>query len=223
MYGDHIIVPPWQRWSILVTYWAILAAWVIPQGYVSILWNQEWLPLSPLHAVSLIHQVGIFLSTWTFAAYTFGREWSLFSAVMYPIGHILDTLMWFAIFDAAKAALVTPDFIRGAPSTDVYAYWVGHMCLSVVILSHRKTMEVFYLPEHHPPKHVRGGLWYVPAAITSGFFLTSMYHFYGDLKWCVLLKFVVDMYCGIRMRLPAPWSSYRNEHEKDRGWDWVGF
>lgn len=226
MYGDHLIISPWKRWCILITYWGLLAAWVLPQGYGILLWEQDWLPLSPLHAASLIHQVGIFLSLWTYSAYTFGREWSLFSTIVYPIGHILDTLMWAAVFDTAKTYLASTEhssYVLGEPSEDVYSYWIGHLCLSMVIACHRKTMEVWYLPEHHPPRHVRGNLWYVPAAIGSSFFFTAIYHFYGDLKWCVLLKFIVDFYCCIRMRIQAPWGSYRNEHEKDRKWDWAGF
>jgi hypothetical protein len=218
MYGDHLIIPPWQRWTILVVYWGILAAWVIPQGYVTALIQQEWLPLSPLHAAHLIHQVGIFLGTWTFAAYTFGRSWSLFSTIVYPYFHILDTLMWFAVFDKAQHVM-----LLDSPTKSMHSYLLGHMVMSLVILCHRKTLEVWYLPEHHPPAHVRGGLWYVPAAIISSFFFSAIYYFYGDLKWCVLVKFCVDLYCSIRMRLPSPWSPMLLEHEKDRGWDWTGF
>lgn len=225
MYGQHLVIPPWQRWAILVVYWGILAAWVIPQGYVSALIQQEWLPLSPLHAAHLI-QMGIFLGTWTFGVYTFGRPWYLFSTVIYPCFHILDTLMWFAVFDKAQAILVLVDpyhhQYHPSQTPSIRSYLLGHMVLSLVILIHRKTFELWYLPEHHPPQHIRGGLWYVPAAIISSFFFSAIYYFYGDLKWCVLVKFTVDLYCSIRMRLPSPWSATLKEHEKDRAWDWTG-
>eukprot|EP00339_Tiarina_fusa_P016208 CAMPEP_0116998636 /NCGR_PEP_ID=MMETSP0472-20121206/1638_1 /TAXON_ID=693140 ORGANISM="Tiarina fusus, Strain LIS" /NCGR_SAMPLE_ID=MMETSP0472 /ASSEMBLY_ACC=CAM_ASM_000603 /LENGTH=67 /DNA_ID=CAMNT_0004697847 /DNA_START=420 /DNA_END=620 /DNA_ORIENTATION=+ len=67
MYGDHIVVSPFKRWCILVAYWSVLASFVIPQGYLSDLLQQEWLPLSTLHAASLVVNVAIFLSLWTFA------------------------------------------------------------------------------------------------------------------------------------------------------------
>jgi hypothetical protein len=175
------------------------------------------MPLNTLYVASLINNIAIFLSLWTFGAYTFNRQWSLFSTIVYPIGHIIDSLMWYAIFDIGKAWLSSESASMAAQ------YCAGHFLFSLCVFAHRKTFEVWYLPEHHPPRHIRGGLYYVIAAISSSFFFSAIYHWYGDLRWCVLVKYIVDLYCCIRMRLPAPWMPCSNEHEKDKGWDWAGF
>jgi hypothetical protein len=215
-YGDHLIVSPFRRWCILFSYWSLLASFVIPRGYLRALYEQDWKPLNTFYVASLILNV-LFLSLWTLAAYTFHRPWSLFSTIVYPIGHVIDSLMWYAIFDIGKTTFSSES------SSMVVQYCAGHSLLSLVVVCHRKTFEVWYLPEHHPPRSVRGGLHYVAAAIVSSFFFSATYHWYGDLRWCILLRYVVDLYCCIRMRLPAPWMKYANEHEKDRGWDWAGF
>jgi hypothetical protein len=218
-YGDHIIVTPFKRWCILVAYWAVLATFVIPRGYLAALYHQEWKPLNAVYLASLIVQVPIFLSLWTFAAYAFNRPWSLFATIVYPIGHIIDSLMWYAVFDMGKAWSSS----SSSSSSMTVQYFAGYFVLSLFVFAHRKTFEVWYLPEHHPPRDVRGGLWYVIAAVTGSFFFAAIYHWYGDLKWCVLVKYIIDLYCCIRMRLPAPWMPYSNEHEKDKRWDWAGF
>ena len=217
MYGDHIIATPAQRWGILVTYWSALSGFVVPYGYLSALMAQEWKPLNSLYVFNMIVSLGIFLSLWTFSAYSFRRQFSFFSTIVYPIGHTIDTMFWFLVFDVGKSRF------SSEASSMMAQYIAGHTLMSIWIIFHRRTFELWYLPEHHPPGHVRGNLWYVAAAGVTGFCFSSIYHWYGDLRWCVLVKYIIDLYCCIRMRLPSPWMPYGNDHEKDTGWDWTGY
>jgi len=217
VYGGHIIATPGRRWCILVSYWVVLSSIVVPRGYLIELYNKDWMPISWLHVASVISSIAIFLSCWDWGAYAFGRQWSLFSTIVYPIGHIIDTLMWYTIFDIGKEWLSFPE------SSMFTQYLAGHFLLSMFVFGHRKTFEVWYLPEHHPPRHIRGEFYYVIAAIFSSFLLTAIYHWRGDLRWCVLIKYAIDFFCCVRMRLPAPWMPYSDEHMEDKGWDWAGY
>jgi hypothetical protein len=230
MYGDHMIATPLKRWCILATYWVFLLSFLVPRGNISAIINQEWMPLDMLHAVHLVVSTSVFLSMWTFSAYAFHRPFSLFAAIVYPIGQILDSLMWFLMFDIGRNwVVVGSSYYYSSPatsnhtSTGVAPYVGGLLLFTLYVLVHRKTLELSYLPEHHPPRSVRGNLFYVIAAVVSGSLAVAVYHWTGDLRWCILVKYTQDLYCCIRMRMPAPWMTYGDEHEAHKAWDWAGF
>jgi hypothetical protein len=203
MFGDHVVATPLERWCILVAYWFVIANFVISRGYMRNLYDQEWMPLNALYAASLILRVPVFLSTWSVSAFAFRRPWSLFATIVYPIGCIFDTLMWYAVFDIGKG------YAYHMTSGMAMQYFAGYLFLSLYVHAHRQNFALWYLPEHLPPIYVRGNRYHVPAGIASSFLNSAIYHWYGDLRWCVLVKFVVDLYCCIRIRMPAPWMTYK--------------
>ena len=187
-YGQHRILTPFQRWGLLVGYWSVAMAIVIPTGLFNNLLEQDWMVMDNWKAIHLLESTAIFFHVWSLASYSFGRRFSLFSTMVYPVGHISDTLLWLTIFDFGRKIL------------PLYPYAGGMTTYSLYVILHRNTLEVSYLPEHHPPAGVRSSnisgkeTVYVLAAILSGFLMMAVYHKTNDTKWVVLVKFVQDFF-----------------------------
>ena len=283
-YGDHWIATPSQRWTVLVTYWMVLYVVLKQFGYMNYIYDivamtffgkpfMVTITLTKLHILSLVIHM-LFLSFWRYSVYAFHRQISIFSTVVYPIGHILDTLLWYAIFDFGSkvvygSAIVQSSlnnlfkfyaqnyhkfYIYDSTTTtttttstnsisednlhetyDTLISWcIGYMFMSIGIMLHRRTFEVWYLPEHHPPTYIRNNQKrYLLFIIIATGIQSYIYHTTstndssgGGLYWCILVKYCMDLYCVLGIRLPSPFCEF-NVKEHDRNciyWkDWTGY
>lgn len=231
-YGKHWVATPRQRWTVLLVYWSFWA--YVLEVRLSSLWSFDMTfqkGIGPWHVLNLIVSFGLFLPTWTYSCYAFQRPLSYFSCIVYPLGHVLDTLSWLAIFDMAQSWGQTILGLRP------HSFWFPYFITCVYVGLHRNTMELIYLPEHHPPPP-RGKKTYVLYAVLN---LTLFCWIHANdttltditigeaipmftqdsAKWIVVVKYCIDLFCCTTMRLPSPFMEYNHEHnEHDKRWNW---
>lgn len=149
-YGDHTVWAPQKRWSLMVGYWAVAFVLAWTRGLqAEILKLNVKIPDHGMYFVSFIGFIPIFIAAYDISAYAFNRKLSIFSTIVFPLGHINDTLRWYFTFDIGRAITV---FVGGKVMDGEMPMWMkfigGWAAFAIFMMIHRANFEISYLPEH---------------------------------------------------------------------------
>ena len=107
------------------------------------------IPDHGMYFVSFIGFIPIFIAAYDISAYAFNRKLSIFSTIVFPLGHINDTLRWYFTFDIGRAITV---FVGGKVMDGEMPMWMkfigGWAAFAIFMMIHRANFELSYLPEH---------------------------------------------------------------------------
>lgn len=152
-YQDHPIWSPTKRWTVLVAYWCLCFILASALGVPAKVLEQEaktrdhW-----MYLVSYLLLIPIGIGCYDYSAFAFNRKFSLFSTIVYPIGHMNDTLRWYFAFDLGRmiADAVIGALFGWAPGwvQKLGGYIGGQAAFSLFMIQHRANQELWYLPEH---------------------------------------------------------------------------
>jgi len=150
-YGDNAVWAPSKRWALLVAYWAVSFTLAYQRGIVAYLLEQD--VKTPNHLVYPVHfilHIPLFLASWDYNVFGFNRPVSYFSAVVYPLMHCCDTLIWFYTFDLGRSIVkgVLMYFLGWDDVHMIIQFIGGWVAFAIFIIIHRATFELHYLPEH---------------------------------------------------------------------------
>jgi len=216
-YGDHPVITPNIRWLWCAGYWAFCALAAHATGKIDYVLNQEWMKPNALYAVHLVMLNAIGLAAWDWSAFSFERPFRLFAAIVYPLFHTLDSLMWYVVYDISKFVLnKVLDVVGIGEVSKILQYLFGVAVLGGgYITAHRGFLEYRCLPEHHPLSAKQGGrgskVVYVVGLALCSLPMFAIYEWFGDMRFGVLTRYTADVYFAIRMRLGNPWDPYGNE------------
>ena len=149
-YGDHKVWAPWKRWALAIAYWTVCYGLASLRGLPKKLLEQEVkTPNHFMYLVSFIGFVPVFIAAYDISAYAFNRPLRLFSTIVWPIMHILDTLRWYFSFDVGRAIVIfIGTKLFGEEPSMLLQYIGGWAGFALFMIKHRETFELWYLPEH---------------------------------------------------------------------------
>lgn len=214
-----------MRWALLVGYWAMSFSLAHSRGLVTYFLEQEVkAPNHWMYLVGFICHIPVFLSVWDYSAYAFNREVSIPVAIIYPLGHCCDTLRWYYSFDLGRSIITfVLKLLLGWDDVGMTIQFIGGWAgFAAFMMVHRATFELWYLPEHHPPKEimvngkpqpVRGNSLYIFVGVFISIPVMWIFHFRGDMIWGMALQFACNLYVALRVRIPAPWDEGNAEEE----------
>lgn len=213
-HADHQVWAPSKRWAILVAYWAVSFSLAYQKGLVTYLLEQDVkTPDHWMYLVGFIGHIPLMLAAWDFSAYAFNREVKPFVAIVYPLGHNCDTLRWYYSFDLGRTIIKTVCklLLKWDHVGMLLQFIAGWGCFAMFMMTHRKTFELWYLPEHHPPKeidgkYIRGNSLYIITGIFISIPMMWIFHFRGDMIWGMVLQYGYNLYVALRVRIPQPWD-----------------
>ena len=220
---------PYQRWIILFSYWLFLFTFVVyPFGYLDniiALYNTSFSTTSSrvgantsgrsvyIHIATFIYFHPIMLALWNETYInSFGRKFSWFSAIFYPLGQTLDTMMWCASFDLGCNSVV---YLGSHNIFNVQQqalqFLFGTVTMITFIAIHRITIEQWYIPLHHYPPNEDPNVklktvpFIIVACVGSIIFALDWY-MTRDILFLIVIRYAFDLHICLRIRFPDPWQ-----------------
>jgi len=226
-WGDHTIVTPANRWTLLAGYWVVCGVVAHLMGVLDYAFQQEWLAPNVWYFVHLIIHLPLHLAVWDWAAFSFDRPFRYFATVVYPLMHNFDSLMWFSVFDIGKLILRK---VYTGETSKLVQFLAGWAVYALYLMWHRATLELRYLPEHHPeppsdtfPEGRGRKALYVLAGIITSIPMLAVYHVFDDMLWGLMIQYAYNLFIAIRIRMPDPWDKYDNSDRDNNKEKWLPF
>ena len=249
---------PKQRWMLLVSYWLLLLLGIaIPFRYIHELQvSIRTMAIAPaptyLLLLNFVHSIWncpLLLWVWnkTYVSH-YDRPLRYFATVVYPLCHVVDTMLWISAIDFGSSYVARTFFTNSIPVVQIAC---GFVCVSCVIACHRITFEQWYLPQHHYPPDTdpivkKTVIRFVLTACFGAFIMTCnrilhvnhYYHYYDhqdnnesdehttndqvvddtSLLVIVIVKYVFDTIIACTIHIPNPWDKNDNSYARNNAW-----